>query len=118
MTPKEARLHHTLQLAESKQLESFVKTRTKEVDEERVDYMKRIRLETSFYAVFRNTIRVLLHDYENSKIREKIESEVLKDYILYDKKWTTIQALLKELVRDKVQFIGDEKYYKLLEQNL
>ena len=46
-------------------------TTQKEVDKERVDYIKRIRLETSFYNLFRNTIRILINDYENIKIREK-----------------------------------------------
>jgi hypothetical protein len=53
------------------------------VDVEREDYIKRIKLETSFYNVFRNTIRILLNSYENIKIREKIESEMVKDYIIY-----------------------------------
>jgi hypothetical protein len=35
-----------------------------DVYKERVDYIKRIRLETSFYNVFRNTIRILINDYE------------------------------------------------------
>ena len=46
------------------------------VDVEREDYIKKIKLETSFYNVFRNTIRILLNNYENIKIREKIESEM------------------------------------------
>ena len=41
------------------------------VDVEREDYIKKIKLETSFYNVFRNTIRILLNNYENIKIREK-----------------------------------------------
>ena len=42
------------------------------VDKERVDYIKKIKLETNFYNVFRNTIRILINDYENIKIREQI----------------------------------------------
>ncbi|NDH91216.1 MAG: flavin reductase family protein, partial [Flavobacteriia bacterium] len=30
----------------------------------------------SFYNVFRTTIRILINDYENAKIREKIENEL------------------------------------------
>ena len=47
-------------------------TTKKDVDEQRVDYIKKIRLETNFYNVFRNTIRILINDYENVKTREKI----------------------------------------------
>ena len=60
------------------------------VDQERVDYIKKIKLETNFYNVFRNTIRILLNDYGNIKIREKIEDEMLKEYIIYSNKLNNI----------------------------
>ena len=91
-------------------------TTKNEVDEQRVDYIKKIRLETSFYNVFRNTIRILINDYENIKIRDKIENEMLKDYIIYSEKLVNIDKLLRELVKDKIQFIGDENYYKLINE--
>jgi hypothetical protein len=86
------------------------------VDVEREDYIKKIKLETSFYNVFRNTIRILLNNYENIKIREKIEAEMLKEYIIYSDKLSNINKLLRELVDDKIQFIGDENYYKLINE--
>ena len=87
-----------------------------DVDDERVDYIKKIKLETSFYNVFRNTIRILLNDYENFKIREKIEKEMLKEYIIYSEKLKNIDSFLRELVEDKIQFVGDENYYKLINE--
>ena len=86
------------------------------VDVEREDYIKKIKLETSFYNVFRNTIRILINNYENIKIREKIESEMTKEYIIYSDKLVNINKLLRELVGDKIQFIGDENYYKLINE--
>jgi hypothetical protein len=86
------------------------------VDTEREDYIKKIKLETSFYNVFRNTIRILLNNYENIKIREKIESEMIKEYIIYSDKLLNINKFLRELVGDKIQFIGDENYYKLINE--
>ena len=38
-----------------------------DVDTERESYIKKIKLETSFYNIFRNTIRILINDYENIK---------------------------------------------------
>ena len=87
-----------------------------DVDQERVDYIKRIRLETNFYNVFRNTIRILINDYENVKIREQIESEMLKEYIIYSEKLKNIDEYLRNLVKNKIQFIGDENYYKLINE--
>jgi hypothetical protein len=86
------------------------------VDKEREDYIKKIKLETSFYNVFRNTIRILINNYENIRVREKIESEMLKEYIIYSDKLENINKLLRELVKDKIQFIGDDNYYKLINQ--
>ena len=86
------------------------------VDVEREDYIKKIKLETSFYNVFRNTIRILLNNYENIRIREKIENEMLKEYIIYSNKLNNIDKFLKELVGDKIQFIGDENYYKFINE--
>ena len=86
------------------------------VDVVREDYIKKIKLETSFYNIFRNTIRILLNNYENIKVREKIESEMLKEYIIYSEKLSNINKLLRQLVGDKIQFVGDENYYKLINE--
>jgi len=91
-------------------------TSSNKVDEERVDYIKKIKLETNFYNVFRNTVRILLIDYENIKIKDKIESEIKKNYILYSQKLSNINKLLINLVQDKIQFIGDSNYYKLIQE--
>jgi len=91
-------------------------TITDTVDTERVEYIKKIKFETQFYNIFRNTIRILLNDYQNIKIREKIESEILKDYLIYTQKLNNINLLLKDLVKNKIKFIGDENYYKLINE--
>jgi hypothetical protein len=91
-------------------------TTSDKVDDERVDYIKKITYETNFYNIFRNTIRVLLNDYSNIKIREQIENEISKDYIIYSQKIKKINQLLRDLVKNKIQFIGDENYYKLIDE--
>ena len=90
-------------------------TTKQEVDEVRVDYIKKIRLETNFYNVFRNTIRILLNDYENAKTRTSIENEISKEYIIYSEKLINMITLLESLVKDKMQFTGDKNYYKLID---
>jgi hypothetical protein len=91
-------------------------TASDDVDKERVDYMKRIHLETNFYNVFRNTIRILLNDYENVSTREKIEAELTKGYIIYTKKMSNMVKLLMNLVDNKIEFTGDENYYKVIDE--
>ena len=85
------------------------------VDKERVDYIKKIKLEANFYNVFRNTIRILLNDYENNSIREKIIRENENKFIIYSEKLHKIDSLLKELVKNKIRFVGDENFYKLID---
>ena len=91
-------------------------TTSNKVDYERVDYIKKITYETKFYNIFRNTIKILLNDYKNIKIREKIEAELFKEYIIYSQKLIRITEILKDLTKGKIQFIGDENYYKLIDE--
>jgi hypothetical protein len=88
----------------------------KEVDTERVEYVKKIKLETGFYNVFRNTVRILLNDYENTKIRDNIESEIQNGIVIYTDKLNKMNRLLRNLIREKIQFTGDENYYKLINE--
>ena len=90
-------------------------TTSNKVDKERVDYINKIKLETNFYNVFRNTIRILLNDYENVKLREKIENELAQDYIIYTEKLKNIDKYLRELGKNKIKFDGDNNFYKLID---
>ena len=81
-----------------------------DVDVERVEYMRKIHLETNFYNVFRNTVRILLNRYENLKIREEIEDTIKGLYSLYDTKLINIKQLLKDLLGETVIFSDDYDY--------
>ena len=87
---------------------------TNDVDNDRIDFIQRIKMETNFYNVFRNTIRILLNDYNNIKLREKIELLLKNNVLIYSEKLNKTDALLKELVNETIQFNGDENYYKLI----
>ena len=80
------------------------------IDTDRVEYIKKIKLETNFYNVFRNTIRILLNDYENIRLREKIEEEIKNPYNPYNDKLNTINKYLKELVKDTIIFTENYDY--------
>ena len=73
-------------------------------DTERISYVKKIKLETNFYNAFRNTIRILLNDYENIKLRERIEELINIPYILYSTKLHDTISLLKEITGDSIVF--------------
>jgi hypothetical protein len=75
----------------------------KGIDTERVNYIKKIQLETKFYNVFRNTARYLLGQYQHNDIRREIEEKVKSSH-LYLKKLRSIETLLRDLMKDYVQF--------------
>ena len=75
------------------------------VDTERVNYIKKIQLETKFYNVFRNTARYLLGQYQNNDIRKEIE-EKTKSSQLYLKKLRSIETLLRDLMKNHVDFFN------------
>ena len=83
-------------------------------DEERKEYINKIKLETNFFDVFRNTIRILLNDYNNITFKEKLEDTLNNEFLIYTTKLEEISQMLKDLVGDNIQFIGDENYYKLI----
>jgi len=77
------------------------------VDDERIETIQRIKMETNLYNSFRNTIRILLNDFKNIKQREKIEKEANSPYTLYNDQLDSISDQLRKLVDDKVLFTED-----------
>ena len=78
-------------------------------DNERIEYNKRIELETSFFNIFRNTVRILLGQFDHRKIREEIESLSQDAETPYLTKLRRIDTLLKELMRDSITFTEYDK---------
>ena len=78
-------------------------------DTERENYIKMIKLETSFFDTFRNTIRMMLGQYKHRRLRENIE-EIINDPVkTYMYKLRLINSKLRELVGDKVRFSSYEQ---------
>lgn len=87
-------------------------------DTARIDYVDRLKKETAFYNIFRNTIKILINSYENNapQIKSAIIKTVDNPLTLYGEKTTTIATLLAELIGTRIQFIGDDKYYKTVDK--
>ena len=82
------------------------------VDLKRVDYIKRIELETQFYNIFRNTIRILLNDYINSDKRKIIQQLCDKKMVIYNTQLQQVIQLLKELCDGYIIFITKESGFE------
>jgi len=85
------------------------------VDEERIKYIKDIKLETNFYNMFRNTIKTLLSTFKHRKIRQDIESDINSPTLLYLNKLRNIEKLLRELTINDIVFTNysSKKLYEL-----
>ena len=74
-------------------------------DPQRLEIVKRVKLETNFYNTFRNTIRILLNQYKFKKIKEEIEISISQSDISYWQKLEKIIILLKKLLTPFVEFV-------------
>lgn len=79
------------------------------MDKERIEYMKKIKLEGEFYEIFRNTIRSLLDKFENKVIRNEIEAIIYSPTMLYKIKLEKINTLLKNMGTTYIEFINYNK---------
>jgi hypothetical protein len=77
---------------------------TKDSDNERINVMRKIKLETQFYNVFRTLIRQLLNDYEFRKIRKNILAQIDDVSIDYYGKLEYIEEHLVLLTKNAVSF--------------
>ena len=85
-------------------------TISNKVDVDREDYVKKIKLETGLYQLFRTTIRLMLNDYNNLNIREEIEDIINSPFAIYNEKLKNTTELLRRLVEDDVIFVKDYDY--------
>ena len=73
------------------------------VDRQREETSQKIKLESNFYAAYRNTVRVLLNDTENVGIRKQIE-ELVEAETSYVNKLRRLRDLVTELTEGAVEF--------------
>lgn len=74
-------------------------------DKDREKYIKRIQVESNFYIAFRNTIRILLGQYRNKKLKQEIEDIIESKYLLYQNKIKKLIEKLNSLSSKYVSFI-------------
>jgi hypothetical protein len=88
------------------------------VDSKRADFIKRIQLETNFYNVFRNTIRILFNDYANNNKRKQIKKECNKRNSLYNSQLDNVIKLLRDLTNDTIIFASEYKYTEINDKEI
>ena len=74
------------------------------IDQERISAIQNISLEYNFYLAFRNKIRLLLNEYYNIEVYNKITHIINDKKYLYNNKIDKLTILLKYLTRNHVIF--------------
>ena len=85
------------------------------IDKKRLEYVKKIKMESDFYINFRNTVRLELGNYKNKKYRLEIELILNNKELTYFNKLKRVETLLKKLLKNLVKFIEIEN---ILLQNI
>ena len=73
------------------------------VDIERINYIKKINIETGFYKIFRNTIRIMLTEHKNKNIRNQIE-EIINSSQQHNNKLRRVIKLLRTMTNNYFKF--------------
>ena len=79
-------------------------TTEKTEDPERLASIQNISLENKFYTAFRTTVRMLLNDYENYELKQKLVGLLHSPNIFYQLKLKKIIILLRVLLKKRVAF--------------
>ena len=86
---------------------------SKESDSKRAIFVKHVELETNYYNIFRNVIRILLNDYKNIEKRKKISNECNNKFKPYLNKFRIVEDLLHKLVDEYVIFLSEDEGYDI-----
>jgi hypothetical protein len=82
-----------------------IKSQTSKLfDNDRIKYIKRIKLENQFYIVFRSIVRILLGQFKFRDLRKIIEDTIDNKYLLYRNKIERISEILYSLTSENVSF--------------
>jgi hypothetical protein len=93
-----------------------IKSQTSKLfDNDRIKYIKRIKLENQFYIVFRSIVRILLGQFKFRDLRKIIEDTIDNKYLLYRNKIERISQILDSLTSENVSFktYSDDELMKI-----
>jgi len=74
------------------------------VDEERIKIVEQIKLESNFYNIFRNLLRIVLTNFEHKREKENLLEIINSPILLYQDKLHKVNTLLHSLLAERVEF--------------
>jgi hypothetical protein len=75
---------------------------SQEKDKERIKIIQNIRLESEFFNIFRNQVRITLGEFKNQFKRKDLEKLIKKEDMLYLVKLENISTILKKLIKNVI----------------
>ena len=75
------------------------------VDEERILTVKKIKLETNFYNMFRNTFKIIINENDKREEKEKLIDILKNSAIEYLTKLNLIKEILMDVLFKSVEFV-------------
>lgn len=94
----------TIESSDYNDADTKIMTKTNK-DEDRIKYIKYIKIESGFYNSFRNTIRILLGQYRNRNIKNEIEDIITSKKYLYVNKLKKIIEKLNRISGKYIDFV-------------
>ena len=92
---------------------------SKSQDTQRIEYIRKIRIETELYSTFRNRLKKMFNQYENKIIRNQIETISNSQGMVYYLQLEKNISLIKTLMKDEVEFIQtSNNILQKIEENL
>lgn len=81
----------------------------KKGDSTRIKLTKYIVLEGQFYHAFRNRVRILLSEFENSKLKNEMRKIADDQTLIYSQKIEKLERLVERLIKGYVVFVDIDK---------
>ena len=84
-------------------------------DKARINFVKKTEMESKFYNVFRNSVKIILNEHINYKVKERIVEILNEKNTVTSQKVIEVINILKMLIETRVEFSGDNNFYKIVE---
>ena len=82
-----------------------------EKDNVRIIFMKKIQMEMAYYNAFRNTLRLLINDLNNSVFRSELIAECKKRFLPYKEQHKNVIKIIYETAKKYIVFVSNKDGY-------
>jgi hypothetical protein len=74
------------------------------IDNERINFIHKIKIESAFFNIFRNNVRIVLGEFDNKKYRNNVIQLISSQKNTYFEKLELVITILKSIMKNIVSF--------------